>query len=166
VPARLPFRLPGETHQGLVLLIERGRLADAALLLAYALPEREAVWWSSMCVRGICRALSDEGNVALNVAEAWVRNPFATLRPALAEATKGAGYETPAGYVARAAYAARADDAWSSRAGRRIERGIGVMLDAIDAAGREHVLRLCVESGCDIAAGGAGWIRATASPGR
>jgi hypothetical protein len=159
VRAQLPFRLPGSTRDGLAVLIERDRFTDAALVLAYALPEREAVWWASMCTRGVSRPLTEGGVAALEAAEAWVRRPMPSSRPALIEAAKGAGYETPAAYVARAAYAARLDDPCSSRAGRRIERSLRGMLEALDAPRRDLVLRRFVESGCDVAAGGPGRIR-------
>lgn len=56
-------------------LCDNNLLTAAARLLAYALPEREAVWWGCMCV-GHTAAQCEEGERrALEAAEAWVWHP-------------------------------------------------------------------------------------------
>jgi len=64
---------PGEFIQALE---NAGRLLDAAKVLAYALPRREAVWWGCMSTREMEGVLSDKPQqVALAAAEKWVFEP-------------------------------------------------------------------------------------------
>ena len=55
-------------------LLERGHLADAVRLLAFALPKREAVWWSCQCVRECLGGdASPQALAAIKAAEEWVK---------------------------------------------------------------------------------------------
>jgi hypothetical protein len=53
------------------------RPPEAVAFCAYLLPRREAVWWGVSCVRALQRRAPD---VALQAAEAWVRDPDETTR--------------------------------------------------------------------------------------
>jgi hypothetical protein len=145
----------------LALLQERALLLPAITLLSYALPEREAVWWASMCVRHMADAASPpEQRRALDAAEAWVWHPGVNTSRDCAAAAKEAGYVSAAAFVARAAFAARLSDQRSLRAGRRVETAVQ---RAATWDGTEHVrerLRRFIASARDINAGGAGRIPA------
>ncbi|HYZ63460.1 MAG TPA: hypothetical protein VE650_13500, partial [Acetobacteraceae bacterium] len=73
--ASLPDEFP-EPDALLSHLVELGLLLEATRVLAYGLPEREAVWWSCMCVRHtLPRDPADAEVAAVTAAEAWVRRP-------------------------------------------------------------------------------------------
>src|ERR1700758_3958241 len=48
---------------------------DALAFCAYLLPRREAVWWACQCVRALLGQPTEEDQVALQAAEAWVYEP-------------------------------------------------------------------------------------------
>ena len=134
-------------------------LAEAVRLLAYALPEREAVWWSCMCVRRTAASLPDAERGAVEAAEAWVRCPEPAARHEAALAASASGYAAPGAWSALGA-------AWSQR-----ERllpdlcgGRGAATAVARAAARDgpervqERLRRFIQSGVDIGNGGAGRI--------
>jgi len=60
----------------IVTLSKAGQRLDAAKVLAYALPRREAVWWACMCAREMAGVVGDESQQrALAAAEKWVYEP-------------------------------------------------------------------------------------------
>jgi hypothetical protein len=108
-------------------LHERGLLMEAARLIGYALPEREAVWWACKCVAYTAPAsLPPEQEAALAAAENWVRRPDDATRANSARAAAGAGYDTACAWTARAAFASRPAYELHPRCGRRIERAIAL----------------------------------------
>ena len=136
-----------------------GLLPEAIRMLAYALPEREAIWWSCMCVRHTAPSLPDAERWAVDAAEAWVRRPEPATRHEAALAASAPGYAAPGAWSALGA-------AWSQR-----ERllpdlcgGRGAVTAVTRAATRggperaPERLRRFIESGVDIGNGGAGRI--------
>jgi hypothetical protein len=91
--------------QFLGLLVERRLFKDATNFLAYALPNREAVWWAILCAREVVGPDPPEPvAAALRAAEAWVQDPSEANRRAAREAAKAAGAGSPAGLAATAAF--------------------------------------------------------------
>ena len=82
-----------------------GDLPNAARLMAFALPKREAVWWACMCVRAIPGAeTSDDDAKALEQAIQWVYRPTdETRRLAFAHA-QSANFQTPEAWAGVAAF--------------------------------------------------------------
>jgi hypothetical protein len=91
--------------QFLGLLVERRLFRDATNFLAFALPNREAVWWAILCAReGTGPAPPEPVATALRAAEAWVQDPSEANRRATRAASKAAGTRSPAGQAASAAF--------------------------------------------------------------
>lgn len=87
-------------------LVTRELLADAARLLAHALPSRESVWWAWWCAR---RALGPDDpdtavSRALAATERWIAQPTDQHRRAAMAAAEAAGPGTPAGCAGLAAF--------------------------------------------------------------
>ena len=88
-------------------LVQAKLYADEIRFLAYALPEREAVRWTCLCVRSVPACFDDEiGASALKAAEAWVKDAVETNREAALAAAKKHKFETPTAPAAWAAMAA------------------------------------------------------------
>jgi hypothetical protein len=163
---RLRVRLPpehaallgadGGTRGVLDRLIRSGLLAEAARLLAYALPPREAVWWACMCVTHTAQDLPQPEQEAVRAAEAWVRRPDEATRRQAAWAAAAAGYAAPGAWAALAAYWTRADVAGDTRGARGVETAIAAAADRGDAARAPARLRRFFVSAHDIAHGGMG----------
>lgn len=147
-------------------LIERRRGAEDGLgYLAYALPEREAVWWGCMCVlHASQRQLPAAAQRAIEAAQAWVRRPSEAGRRDMLPLVREAGGSTPAAFVARAVFASRTGDPASLRAGFSVCRAVLEAAAAIGASARASELAGFRASALDIAAGGAGWIEAGKDP--
>ncbi len=76
---------------------------DAVLLLAHALPKREAVWWACQCARStLPKEASQRQRAAIDLAESWAMKPDNDKRlKALAEG-EAIGSSAAAGMVALA----------------------------------------------------------------
>lgn len=153
-------------EQALSALVASGRTAEAARLLAYALPRREAVWWACMCARHTAPAtLPEPTRSALDLAENWVRQPDeATGRQAM-ETARRAGLQSPESWAAVAAF-------WSGAsmtaagvppvppaphlAGTAVASAVALAAIRGDASRRDARLGVFLRSGQDIATGGAG----------
>jgi len=132
-------------------------LTEAARLLAYALPEREAIWWSCMCVRHTMPSPAGAEGAAVEAAEAWVRQPGATARHEAGLAATGPGYAAPGAWSALGA-------SWSQQ--KKLLRDLcpgrgaamAVTRSAIrhDPTRKPQRLRRFIESGIDVGRGGAG----------
>lgn len=154
------------TAEAVQTLIAAGRLAEAARLLAHALPLREAVWWACMCARHTAPArLPDADAAARDHAEEWVRHQAdAARRAAMAEAQRG-GCASAEAWAAVAAFWSGDSISPADRpavpppaglAGTAVSGSVtlAAMRDAPDR--RDARLRRFLESASDIAAGGAG----------
>lgn len=85
-------------------LQEHGLHVDGIRFLAHVLPNREAVWWASLCVRCVAaRTMPLKEQAALRAAGAWVLKPDESRRRAAHRAAQEATVETPAGCAAQAA---------------------------------------------------------------
>jgi hypothetical protein len=144
-------------------LTELGLLTEATRLLAYTLPEREAVWWACMCVEYTAPTdLPIAERAAVEAAKAWVWRPDEAARQEAWTAATISGYHTASGWAALGA-------AWSHRTpfkqaisgGHGAEKAIA-LASVRDDRGREQERRhRFIEGGIDIANGGAGRLPAT-----
>ncbi|MEC9431548.1 MAG: hypothetical protein VYD87_01460 [Pseudomonadota bacterium] len=99
-PLDAPEDAPAATL--LAELSGKGATADMLLLLAHALPAREAVWWACLSARD----LLDEGaapTAPLAAAEAWVLRPGAEARVRARAALEGAHHLDDSALCAMAA---------------------------------------------------------------
>jgi hypothetical protein len=156
---------PQEPVSLLHQLCDRGLWPEATRLLAYALPEREAVWWSCMCVRHTAADLPGSERLAIEAAEAWVRRPEMPQRREAALAASASGYAAAGAWSALGA-------AWSQRApllpdlcGGRGAATAVARAAVRDGAGRRiDRLRRFIRSGVDVANGGAGQLPQEENP--
>ncbi len=82
-----------------------GYHTEAVRLIAHALPQREAVWWSCMCARHTApAALSLADQRALEAAESWVFRGDDALRRQAFEHAQEANFATPEAWAAVAAF--------------------------------------------------------------
>ena len=80
---------------------------DAIRFLAYALPEREAVWWACQCIRTVPVCFQgDIASQALKSAETWVGNPKPDSCQGALDAAKKHAFEMPTSPAAWTAMAA------------------------------------------------------------
>jgi hypothetical protein len=135
-------------------------VAEAVRLLAYALPDREAVWWGCMCVTHTVAqsGAGQPGNAereALGAAKAWVWHPGEAAARQAAWAAAAAGYHLPGAWTALAAYWSQQLGGEPGRAGRGIDTATTL---AAGRGGQEAaaVLRRFIASGRDVAEGGPG----------
>jgi hypothetical protein len=152
-----------EPSQLLGALRDRQLWPEAMRLLAYGLPEREAVWWSCMCVRHSGPAMPDSERAAVAASETWVRRPGPETRRQAALALVAAGYGVPGAGCAFGTI-------WSHR--KRflpdLCGGRGAAMAVSRAASRDtteprHIQRRHLtffESGLNIGNGGAGHLAA------
>lgn len=155
--AQLPLETPASATL-LTRLVDLDLLPEAARLLSFALPEREAVWWACRCVAHAMplAALPEEQGAAVAAAENWVRQPDGRTRLHAHLAAVKAGYRTPAAWVASAAFASPLPVSWPMRTGRKVARAVALAASHGDMARQAERLQHFIASGCDIAAGGAG----------
>ncbi len=87
------------------LLVGKELFHDATRFLAQALPKREAVWWSALCVRAYLeKKLSAADRTALEASERWVAEPSPENCRATEKAAAATKHETAAGWAAAAAF--------------------------------------------------------------
>jgi hypothetical protein len=90
-------------------LTDAGQFSDAARILAYLLPARDAVWWAIQSARqNPLRDAGPEVDAALAAAETWVLQMDEDSRYAAQRAAESAGLGTAAGCAAMAAFASGA----------------------------------------------------------
>jgi hypothetical protein len=87
------------------VLISGKKLEQAIQFFAFALPPREAVWWTCICARAVFpepppKPLLD----AVDAAEAWVRKPTEELRRAAMSRAQATDFQSPATWAAVAAF--------------------------------------------------------------
>jgi len=87
------------------LLVAHELFPDAARLLAYSLPKRDAVWWACLCIRHVASAdIPPADLAALEAAERWVIEPHEVHRRAAMQAAEGLAFQTAASWAAVAAF--------------------------------------------------------------
>jgi hypothetical protein len=139
-------------------------LTPCVRLFAYALPEREAVWWACMCcIHTAPQAWPAAEQAALDAAERWVRRPEEATRRDAARAAAARVPGQPGFWTAHAAaWAVReADPAAAaprkpSACGRAVEAAVTFAALRDGTRRRKDRLARFITSGRDIAAGGAG----------
>jgi hypothetical protein len=143
-----------------------GFLMEAARLLAHALPRREAVWWTCMCAGHTEPPdLPEADRKARAAAEQWVRQPNDQNRIAAKQQSDATGLSTPESWVAMAVFFCGESIMPEGQpkvppkphiAGRTL--GGAVVLSAVrtDPKRQKDRLQRFLESGRNIAAGGAG----------
>jgi hypothetical protein len=139
-------------------------LSGTMRLLANALPDREATWWACMCATHAAgSAMESTERQALDAAESWVRRPTDEARQQARRVVRGAGYGLPGIWAAVAASwtpqpDAGADPSLSSKnpVGRAVENAVLLASLRDDPDQPELRLTRFIDSGCDIASGGAG----------
>ena len=168
--AALAIQACGMVSEALVALEAAGFLLEAARLVAFALPKREAVWWASMCaVHTAPPDLPDADRAARETAEVWVRQQTDAVRRAAMAHAQDSEFATPEAWAAVAAF-------WSGDSmapegqpnvpppshltGTAVAGAVA--LSAVRGNVRRRTARLqrFLESGRDIAAGGAGRLAA------
>ncbi len=152
--------------EALQALENGGFLAEAARLLSHALPHREAVWWACMCALHTAPAdLPQADTRAREAAEAWVRHTTDAARRHALEAAQTAGFGTPEAWAAVAAFWSTGSMAPEGQpnvpppahlAGTAVVGAVTLAAVRGDPARRTVRLRRFLESGRDVAAGGAG----------
>jgi len=89
----------------LEVLIEKKMHDDAVMLMAHAMPKREAIWWACQCVR-IAKgdALPPPAGALIAEAEAWVAKPTDEQRRKTFEKAEGMNFDPPAGFIGMAVF--------------------------------------------------------------
>lgn len=87
------------------LLIEKSLHDDAIMLMAHAMPKREAIWWACQCVRHSGGAsLSPQSLELITHAEQYVAKPTDELRRKTFAMAEAANFDPPAGFVGMAVF--------------------------------------------------------------
>lgn len=94
-----------KTGAFLSALMEGESWPDAIRFLAFALPRREAVWWSCIAARAsLAPKPPDAVQDCLRAAEEWVYRPTDENRRAVFPLAEAIGFDSPAAYAGLAAY--------------------------------------------------------------
>lgn len=143
-----------------------GFLIEAARLLAHALPRREAVWWACMCAAHTAPPdLPEADRLAREAAERWVRRQGDQDRRAALRQAEATSFESPESWAAVAAFWSGGSIAAEDQpavppaphvAGKAVAGAIALAAVRTDPARQRARLSRFMESGRDIAAGGAG----------
>ncbi len=155
-----------EPPQLLAQLRDRQLWREAMRLLAYALPEREAVWWSAMCVAHTGSAMPDAEKAAVAAAEAWVRRPGPATRRDAGLAAAAVGFAAPGAFCAMGAVWSHRERFLPNLCGGR---GAATAVDLAVKRGAAEPERVrkryeaFLDSGLDIGNGGAGRLPAEAA---
>ena len=142
---------------------------EATRLLAHALPRREAVWWACMCAAHTEPPdLPEADRKAREAAEHWVRQPSDQDRIGAMQQADATAVATPESWVAMAAFwcgdsiTPEGQPAMPPKphiAGKDVERRAGAGRGALRAEAAGGAAQRFLESGRNIAAGGAGRLR-------
>jgi hypothetical protein len=143
-----------------------GFLMEASRLLAHALPRREAVWWTCMCARHTEPAdLPEADRKARAAAEQWVRQPNDSNRIAAKQQSDATGLSTPESWAAMAVFFCGESITPEGQpivppkphiAGRTLAGAVVLSAVRTDPKRQKDRLQRFLESGRNIAAGGAG----------
>jgi hypothetical protein len=138
---------------------------DAVQFLAWALPKREAVWWSCVCARELVTdTAAPELRAGVQAAEAWVYHPTEENRRKAEAAGKAITASHPARWSAMAAFwsggsIAPADAPEVKPADDFTAKSVAgavMMAAGLDPLRSEERQRSFLASGRDIASGGTG----------
>jgi hypothetical protein len=103
-PATKPLLESAKTPAEFLQALEKKPFTGEALkFLAYALPEREAVWWLCQSARLVEGSLNSAELQALAAAEKWVKDPSASNKSAAQKAAGNTDKTGPGGWAAQAA---------------------------------------------------------------
>lgn len=87
------------------LLVAKEHFHDATRFLGQALPKREAVWWSTLCVRAYLeKKLTPGDRAAVESAEKWAADPTEEHRRSAEKAAEATRHETAASWCAAATF--------------------------------------------------------------
>jgi hypothetical protein len=86
------------------VLCAHGAFAPAVALLAAGMPKREAVWWGCLASRLTLHLYSEQSELPLKAAEAWVYKPSEEARRAAMAAARLVGFNCPASWAAVAVF--------------------------------------------------------------
>jgi hypothetical protein len=152
--------------EALLALEAGGHPLGAIRLLSHALPGREAVWWACMCAQHTAPGvLAEPDRRAREAAEAWVRQPAEPARRQAMARAQETGFGTPEAWAAVAVFWSTGSMAPEGQpdvpppahlAGTAVAGAVALASVRGDVERREARLRRFLESGRDIAAGGAG----------
>ena len=150
-----------------------GFLAEASRLIAHALPKREAVWWACMCAAHTAPPdLPDTARKARETAEHWVRQQTDKLRREAMTLADASGFGSPEAWAGVAAF--WSGDSMSPEGqpavppaphltGTAAAGAVALAAARGDARKLNARLKLFLESGRNIAAGGPGRLPAEES---
>lgn len=165
-PAAEVARRCTQVPEAMRALESGGFLIEATRLLAHALPRREAVWWACMCAHHTAPPdLGQADRDAREAAETWVRQPGEPSRRAAMARAQEAGFGTPEAWAAVGAFWSTGSMAPVGQpdvpapvhlAGTAVAGAVALAGVRGDPGRREARLRRFLESGRDIAGGGAG----------
>jgi hypothetical protein len=116
-PAAKALLVPGQNPTDFLQALEKNRLSgEAVKLIAYGLPEREAVWWLCQSSRVVDANLNQAERGALAAAEKWVKDPSPANKEAAGETAAKTDKTGPGGWAAQAA-------AWSTHPAPYVPKG-------------------------------------------
>ncbi len=143
-----------------------GDLPNAARLMAFALPKREAVWWACMCVRAVPgAATSEDDQKALEGAIQWVYRPTDETRRAAFAHAQAADFQTPEAWAGVAAFWSRDSIAPAGQAtvppapnlpGTAVAGAVALAAVRTTPERRGARLERFLDAAADIAGGGSG----------
>jgi len=141
-------------------LVKQQNWRAAVSYCAYLLPRREAVWWGCQSLRRLERHLAPKESSALDLAEAWVRDPEDDQRRAALDCGGQADYRAPATWMALAA-------GWSGgsivpphlgtapaapdQTARAIRAGLMIAMSCVPNGELDKLMNVCLEDGMKLA---------------
>src|SRR4051812_34655329 len=104
-PARALLQPDMKPRPFLDTLIEKNMHEDAVMLMAHAMPKREAIWWACQCVRlAAGDKLTPPASDLINESEPWVAKPTDEQRRQAFDKAERAGFDPPAGLLGMAVF--------------------------------------------------------------
>jgi hypothetical protein len=164
--AQAPLQGCADIGEALDRLESAGFAAEAARMLAHALPRREGVWWACMCAANTAPPdLPEPDRLARETAELWVRQQKDEQRRAAMAHAEASGFQTPEAWSGVAAF-------WSGDSmspvglpavppppqavGGAVAGAVALAAVRGDVTRQAERLKRFLESGRNIAAGGPG----------
>lgn len=93
----------GEPLVGLKHLADGPTPEDAIMFCAYLLDRRRVVWWAAQCARKLGSPVDHDEDVALKLAEAWVRDPEEHRRVSALNTGLNGNHDLPGTWVSLSA---------------------------------------------------------------